>query len=49
MLAQAWRGERIVTATIDLEAQERIRKEIPVFSDRRPELYCSLCETNDRK
>lgn len=43
-LAKAGRGERIITSTIDFEAQERIRNELPVFLDRRPSLYGSLCE-----
>ena len=49
ILAQAGKNERIISAEIDFSAQERIRKDIPVFSDRRPELYCSLCETSDKK
>lgn len=44
-LARAGRDEKIITATIDFEAQKRIRNELPVFSDRRPSLYSSLCES----
>lgn len=43
-LAKAGRGEKIIHSTIDFEAQERIRTELPVFLDRRPSLYGSLCE-----
>jgi predicted amidohydrolase len=43
-LARAGHGERIITSTIDFEAQERIRNELPVFLDRRPSLYGSLRE-----
>ena len=41
-LAHAGRGEKTIFATIDLATQERIREELPVFIDRRPELYFSL-------
>ena len=43
-LALAGRSERILSAEIDLQAQECIRKELPVFLDRRPTLYGSLIE-----
>ncbi len=46
VLAQAGRREKIITATLDFDAQERIRKELPVFSDRKPALYRDICETN---
>ena len=44
VLAQAGEKEEIIFYSIDLEAQKRIREELPVFSDRRPELYLSLCK-----
>lgn len=48
VIAKAGRSERILTAEIDWETQERIRTTLPVFSDRRPELYSGLCEANRR-
>lgn len=44
VLAQAGEKEEIIFSSIDLEAQKRIREELPVFLDRRPELYFSLCK-----
>ncbi|MEN6636958.1 MAG: carbon-nitrogen family hydrolase [Clostridiaceae bacterium] len=41
-LAHARHGEKTIYATIDLATQEKVRKELPVFLDRRPELYFSL-------
>ena len=41
-LAHAGRGEKTIFVTIDLATQEKVRKELPVFIDRRPELYFSL-------
>ena len=49
VLAKAGRGERMITAEIDFSAQEKIRQDLPVFSDRRPTLYYGLCETNQNK
>jgi len=31
--------ERILTAELDLAAVDNVRSKIPVFADRRPELY----------
>ena len=45
-LARAGRGEKIISATIDFAAQEKIRRDLTVFIDRRPELYCGLCKTD---
>ena len=44
VLAEAGEGEEIIFSSLDLEAQKRIREELPVFFDRRPELYFSLCK-----
>lgn len=46
ILAKAGQRERIITASLDFQAQERIRKELPVFLDRKPDLYLGLCDTN---
>lgn len=46
VLARAGSNERTIFTALDLAAQERIRSEIPVFLDRRPDLYLSLCDTN---
>lgn len=43
-LARAGRGEKIIFANLNFDAQEKIRRELPVFLDRRPSLYGSLCE-----
>lgn len=43
-LALAGLGEQMIYAEIDFAMQEKIREELPVFSDRRPFLYGSLCE-----
>ena len=48
VLAQAGYRERMITAEIDFSAQEKIRQNLPVFSDRRPTLYYGLCETNQK-
>ena len=48
VLANAGRRERMITAELDFDAQERIRKELPVFLDRKPELYLGLCDTNQK-
>ncbi len=48
VLALAGRQERTISAMLDFEAQERIRKELPVFLDRKPELYLGLCDTNQK-
>jgi omega-amidase len=39
IISEAGEGEEIVTAEIDLEIVKEIRKQIPVFEDRRPEFY----------
>ena len=46
VLARAGRTEKMISAEIDFATQERIRKELTVFIDRRPELYYGLCHTN---
>ena len=46
VLALAGRREKILTAVLDFKAQDRIRTEIPVFLDRRPELYAGMCKAN---
>ncbi|MGP1366670.1 MAG: carbon-nitrogen family hydrolase [Schwartzia sp. (in: firmicutes)] len=38
-LAEAQTGEAILTADCDMAVREKIRREIDVFADRRPELY----------
>lgn len=38
-LAQAGAGEEIISAECDFAVTEKIRNSIPVFADRRPELY----------
>ncbi len=48
LLAKAGHRERIITAEIDFSMQEKIRKNLPVFLDRRPELYIGLCDTNQK-
>lgn len=49
VLAKAGINERAIFAEIDLEAQERIRTEIPVLFDRRPELYGAISQAVDRQ
>jgi len=49
VLAKAGRSEKIITASLDFQAQDRIRKELPVFFDRRPELYGAISQTVDRQ
>jgi predicted amidohydrolase len=39
VLARAGGGEAIVSADFDLTELEKIRASIPVFRDRRPDLY----------
>jgi predicted amidohydrolase len=39
IIAEGDDQERIITAEIDLETVNKVRSTIPVFSDRRPELY----------
>lgn len=46
VLAKAGHREKIITAELHFEDQERIRRELSVFLDRRPDLYLSLCDTN---
>lgn len=48
LLAKAGQRETIITAEIDFSMQEKIRKSLPVFLDRRPELYIGLCDTNQK-
>jgi len=49
VLAKAGQREKIITASLDFEDQERIRRELPVFLDRRPELYGAISQTVDRQ
>ena len=49
VLAKAGHREKIITAEIDFSAQEKIRQELPVFLDRRPELYGAISQTVDRQ
>ena len=49
VLAEAGEGEEIIFSSIDLEAQKRIREELPVFLDRRPTLYGPISQTDDRQ
>jgi len=49
MLAKAGHKEKIITAEIDFSAQEKVRQDLPVFSDRRPELYNALSKTDVEK
>jgi omega-amidase len=39
VIAEAGEGEEILNAAIDLEMVKAIREQIPVFADRRPDLY----------
>jgi len=39
VIAEAGRREELITARIDLEAVDQVRKEIPVLKHRRPEIY----------
>jgi omega-amidase len=39
VLAEGGEAEEVVTADLDLAEVDRVRKTIPVFEDRRPELY----------
>ncbi len=38
-VVEAGAGETLLTATLDLDLVDRVRAHIPVFQDRRPELY----------
>jgi len=49
VLAKAGHREKIITAEINFSAQEKIRQDLPVFLDRKPELYLGLCDTNQKK
>ncbi|MBE3555300.1 MAG: carbon-nitrogen family hydrolase, partial [Thermicanus sp.] len=42
VVAEGGEGEEILYATIRLDEVEKIRREIPVFEDRRPDLYTSF-------
>jgi predicted amidohydrolase len=44
VLTQAGTKEETIYAEIDLAMQDQVRKDLPVFSDRRPELYFRLCK-----
>ena len=44
-LARAGRREQICSASIDFTLQEKARKKMPIFIDRRPSLYGLLSET----
>jgi predicted amidohydrolase len=37
--AEAGAGETIIWGDIDLAERDRVRREIPCFADRRPEIY----------
>jgi omega-amidase len=39
IIAEGNRDEGLITAEIDLDAVEEVRKKIPIFQDRRPEFY----------
>lgn len=39
--AEAGEGEQLLTVGIDLDEVERVRRTIPVFEDRRPDMYAS--------
>ncbi|USB34822.1 carbon-nitrogen family hydrolase [Paenibacillus sp. YPG26] len=39
IIAEGGEGEEIVTGQIDLSVVDEVRKRIPIFEDRRPELY----------
>ena len=49
LLAKAGQRETIITAEIDFSMQEKIRQSLPVFLDRRPELYGVISQTVDRQ
>lgn len=49
LLAKAGQREIIITAEIDFSMQEKIRQSLPVFLDRRPELYGAISQTVDRQ
>lgn len=48
-LAQAGRREKIICATLDFAKQDKFRRELPVFLDRRPELYGAISHMDDRQ
>ncbi|RIW38289.1 carbon-nitrogen family hydrolase [Bacillus salacetis] len=39
IVAEAGEGTDVITAELDLEKVKQVRKQIPIFQDRRPELY----------
>jgi predicted amidohydrolase len=39
VLVEGDESEQIITAQIDLSLVDKVREKIPVFKDRRPELY----------
>lgn len=47
-LAAAREGEAIIGAALDPGDAKRVRAAIPVWNDRRPELYGALCQTDER-
>ncbi len=49
VLAQAGSDEETIYAEIDLAMQDQVRKDLPVFLDRRPELYDPISHTLDRQ
>jgi predicted amidohydrolase len=49
ILAKAGQREKIICAEIDFSAQEKIRKDLPVFLDRKPKLYGAISQTVDRQ
>ena len=48
VLAEAGTAEETIYAEIDLAMQDQVRKDLPVFLDRRPELYFSLCKQTNK-
>ena len=48
-LARAGRTEKVISAEIDFAAQEKVRQDLPVFFDRRPELYGAISHRVDRQ
>ncbi|MGD6965823.1 carbon-nitrogen family hydrolase [Rossellomorea vietnamensis] len=39
IIAEAGEGEEVIISDLDLEKVKQVRKQIPIFQDRRPELY----------
>jgi predicted amidohydrolase len=49
VLARAGRTEKMISAEIDFAEQEKVRQDLPVFFDRRPELYGAISRRADRQ